>query len=80
MRTDFVLDALEQALDVHQPERNGNLACHSGRNTSASVTAKGWSRLGIEPSMGSMGHNYDNAFGRDHQRAVQGRTDSPTRT
>jgi len=30
--------------------------------------------------MGSMGHNYDNAFGRDHQRAVQGRTDSPTRT
>ncbi len=38
MRTDFVLDALEQALYDRQPERDGSLICHSiaGRNTSAS--------------------------------------------
>ena len=28
MRTDFVLDALEQALYARQPERDGTLVCH----------------------------------------------------
>ena len=31
MRTDFVLDALEQALYARQPERDGTLVCHSDR-------------------------------------------------
>lgn len=31
MRTDFVLDALEQALYARQPERDGSLICHSDR-------------------------------------------------
>ena len=31
MRTDFVLDALEQALYARQPERDGSLVCHSDR-------------------------------------------------
>jgi len=33
MRTDFVLDALEQALYDHQPERDGSLICHSDRGS-----------------------------------------------
>ncbi len=31
LRTDFVLDALEQALYDRQPERDGSLICHSDR-------------------------------------------------
>ena len=33
MRTDFVLDALEQALYARQPERDGSLICHSDRGS-----------------------------------------------
>lgn len=33
MRTDFVPDALEQALYARQPERNGSLVCHSDRGS-----------------------------------------------
>jgi len=33
MRTDFVLDALEQALYARQPERDGILVCHSDRGS-----------------------------------------------
>ena len=33
MRTDFVLDALEQALYARQPERDGTLVCHSDRGS-----------------------------------------------
>ena len=33
MRTDFVLDALEQALYVRQPERDRNLIHHSDRRS-----------------------------------------------
>lgn len=46
MRTDFVLDALEQALYARQPARDGSLVSHSdrGRNTSASGTPNGWQR------------------------------------
>lgn len=29
MRTDFALDALEQALYARQPERDGSPVCHS---------------------------------------------------
>ena len=33
MRTDFVLDALEQALYARQPERDGSLVCHWDRGS-----------------------------------------------
>ena len=45
MRTDFVLDALEQALYARQPERN-ELIHHSdrARNTYRSSTASAWQK------------------------------------
>jgi transposase InsO family protein len=63
MRTDFVLDALEQALYARQPERNA-LVHHSVRG-SQYVSIKYSERLaeaGIEPSVGSKGDRYDNAL------------------
>lgn len=63
MRTDFVLDALEQALYAQQPERDGSLICHSDRG-SQYVSSRYPERLaeaGIEPSVGSKGDSYDNA-------------------
>ena len=33
MRTDFVLDALEQAMYACQPERDGSSICHSDRGS-----------------------------------------------
>ena len=64
MRTDFVLDALEQALYARQPERDGSLICHSDRGTQY-VSIRYSERLaeaGIEPSVGSKGDSYDNAL------------------
>jgi transposase InsO family protein len=61
MRTDFVLDALEQALYARQPERDGSLVCHSDRG-SQYVSIRYTERLaeaGIEPSVGSKGDSYD---------------------
>ena len=64
MRTDFVLDALEQALYARQPERDGGLICHSDRGAQY-VSIRYTERLaqaGIEPSVGSKGDSYDNAL------------------
>ena len=64
MTTDFVLDALEQALYARQPERDGSLVCHSDRG-SQYVSIRYTERLaeaGIEPSVGSKGDSYDNAL------------------
>ena len=64
MRTDFVLDALEQALYARQPERNEALVHHSDRG-SQYVSIRYSERLaeaGIEPSVGSKGDSYDNAL------------------
>ena len=64
MRTDFVLDALEQALYARQPERDGTLIHHSDRG-SQYVSIRYSERLaeaGIEPSVGSRGDSYDNAL------------------
>ena len=64
MRTDFVLDALEQALHARQPERDGTLIHHSDRG-SQYVSIRYSERLaeaGIEPSVGSRGDSYDNAL------------------
>lgn len=64
MRTDFVLDALEQALYARQPERDNSLIHHSDRG-SQYVSIRYTERLaeaGIEPSVGSKGDSYDNAL------------------
>ena len=64
MRTDFVLDALEQALYARQPERNDALIHHSDRG-SQYVSIRYSERLaeaGVEPSVGSRGDSYDNAL------------------
>lgn len=64
MHTDFVLDALEQALYARQPERDEALIHHSDRG-SQYVSIKYGERLaeaGIEPSVGSKGDSYDNAL------------------
>jgi putative transposase len=64
MRTDFVLDALEQALYARQPERSDELIHHSDRG-SQYVSIRYSERLaeaGIEPSVGSRGDSYDNAL------------------
>ena len=64
MRTDFVLDALEQALYARKPERDGALIHHSDRG-SQHVSIRCSERLpeaGIEPSVGSKGDSYDNAL------------------
>ena len=64
MRTDFVLDALEQALYARQPERDSSLVHHSDHG-SQYVSIRYSERLaeaGIEPSVGSKGDSYDNAL------------------
>ena len=64
MRTDFVLDALEQALYERRPQREDTLVCHSDRG-SQYVSIRYTERLaeaGIEPSVGSKGDSYDNAL------------------
>ncbi|MCB1610518.1 MAG: IS3 family transposase, partial [Xanthomonadales bacterium] len=64
MRTDLVLDALEQALHARQPARDGALIHHSDRG-SQYVSIRYSERLaeaGIEPSVGSRGDSYDNAL------------------
>ena len=64
MRTEFLLDALEQALYDRQPERNTELVHHSDRG-SQYVSIRYTERLaeaGIKPSVGSKGDSYDNAL------------------
>ena len=64
MRTDFVLDALEQALYERRPGEDGGLIHHSDRG-SQYVSIRYTERLaeaGIEPSVGSAGDAYDNAM------------------
>jgi transposase InsO family protein len=63
MQTDFVLDALEQALHDRQPDRD-SLVHHSDRGAQY-VSIRYTERLaeaGIEPSVGSRGDSYDNAL------------------
>ena len=64
MTTDFVLDALEQALYARQPGESENLIHHSDRG-SQYVSVRYTERLGeagIDPSVGSKGDSYDNAL------------------
>jgi len=62
-RTDFVLDALEQAVHARRPTQGG-LIHHSDRGVQY-VSIRYTERLaeaGIEPSVGSVGDSYDNAL------------------
>lgn len=64
MTTDFVLDALEQALYARQPDEAEDLIHHSDRG-SQYVSIRYTERLaeaGIDPSVGSKGDSYDNAL------------------
>ena len=64
VNTDFVLDALEQALHARQAGREGALVHHSDRSTQY-VSIHYSERLaeaGIELSVGSTGDSYDNAL------------------
>ena len=64
MRTDFVLDALEQALYERRPAEREGLIHHSDRGCQY-VSIRYTERLaqaGIEPSVGSVGDAYDNAL------------------
>jgi len=64
MHTDFVLDALEQALYARQPSPEEALIHHSDRG-SQYVSIRYSERLaeaGIEPSVGSKGDSYDNVL------------------
>lgn len=62
-RTDFVLDALEQAVAARRPAE-GQLIHHSDRGAQY-LSIRYTERLaeaGIEPSVGSVGDSYDNAL------------------
>ena len=63
-RTDFVLDALEQALYERRPGEQDGLIHHSDRGVQY-VSIRYSERLaeaGIAPSVGSVGDSYDNAM------------------
>jgi transposase InsO family protein len=63
-RTDFVLDALEQALYARKPVGPDRLVHHSDRGVQY-VSIRYTERLaeaGLEPSVGSVGDSYDNAL------------------
>ena len=64
MRTDFVLDALEQALYARQPERDCSLVFlpHRGSPYLSTRYTQRRAEAGIEPSVGSKGDSYDNAL------------------
>lgn len=62
--TDFVLDALEQALHDRRPAAGKRLIAHSDRGsqyTSIRYTER-LAQAGIESSVGSVGDSYDNAL------------------
>ena len=64
LRTDFVLDALEQAVCERGADRASGLVHHSDRGTQY-LSMRYTDRLmdaGIAPSVGSRGDSYDNAL------------------
>jgi putative transposase len=64
MTKDFVLDALEQALYARQRERDSSLVHHSDRGSQyASIRySERLAEAGVQPSVASKGHSYDNAL------------------
>lgn len=64
METDFVLDALEQALDDRRPNGDKSLVHHSNRGSQylSIHYSERLAEAGIEPSVGSRGDSYDSAL------------------
>ncbi|XYI38345.1 Integrase catalytic domain-containing protein [Cupriavidus necator] len=64
MTTDFVLDALEQALYARQPGNDGSLIHHSDRGSQyVSIRhSECLAEAAIEPSASGQGDSYDNAL------------------
>jgi transposase InsO family protein len=64
MTTQFVPDALEQALWQRKPIRNNGLIHHSDRGSQyLSITyTERLAEAGIDPSVGTVGDSYDNAL------------------
>ena len=64
MTTDFVLDALEQALYDRQPDPEDALIHHSDRGSQyvSILYSERLAEAGIAPSVGSKGDSYDNAL------------------
>ncbi len=72
-RTDFVLDALEQALHERRPGEADALIHHSDRGVQY-VSMRYTERLieaGIEPSVGNVGDSYDNALAETIKDGLQ---------
>jgi len=82
MTTDFVLDALEQALCARQPGAEGTLIHHSDTG-SQSLSIRYSERLteaGVEPSVGSRGDSYDNALAETINGLYKAELHPPPRT
>jgi len=64
LRTDFVLEALEQAIYDRCGDETGDLVHHSDRGTQylSMCYTERLADAGIEPSVGSRGDSYDNAL------------------
>ena len=80
--TDFVLDALEQAIYARGGARPAGLVHHSDQGTQY-LTMRYTDRLaeaGIAPSVGSRGNAYDNALGGIGDWTLQDGGDSTTRS
>jgi hypothetical protein len=81
MQTDFVLDALEQALYARRTEREGDLVHHSDRG-SQYVSIRYSERLaqaGIESSVGSTGDSYDKGYVSHCTSFARSRSSAPPR-
>ncbi|MGQ7249798.1 IS3 family transposase [Halomonas sp. V046] len=85
-RTEFVLDALEQAIHERRPGDDSDLIHHSDRGVQY-VSIRYTERLaeaGIEPSVGSVGDSYDNALAETinglYKAEVIHRSSWPTRS
>ena len=82
LRTDFVLDALEQAVCERGADRVSGLVHHSDRGTQY-LSMRYTDRLadaGIAPSVGSRGDSYDNALAESGDWAPQDGGDSTARS
>ena len=64
MRTDFVLDAMEQAPYARQPERDSSLIHHRDRGSQYVPIrySERFAEAGVGPSVGGKGDSYDNAL------------------
>ena len=81
MHTEFVLDALEQALYDRKPSDDGSLTHHSdGAHQYLSIRySERLAEAGIEPSVGAKGDSYDNALAETINGLYKAEGDPPAR-